>query len=101
MLFGFMPLWVHQISFKDISDSEMTMLTHECGGVIKTWNHNIIVQRIDTDSCNYTDNVEIKAGVLTPLIWLYAHLFYRYRQFRWRFLIKGSTKNITNDLDVD
>lgn len=90
MLFGFIPLWVHQINFKDISDSKMAMLTHERGAVIKTWNHNISVQPIDSSSCNYTDNVEIKAGVLTVFVCLYAHLFYRYRQLRWRFLVKDS-----------
>jgi hypothetical protein len=92
MLFGLIPAWRHQISFKDISDSKMVMLTHESGGVVKTWNHLISIKTADSSSCNYTDDVEIKAGLFTPLIWLYAHVFYRYRQFRWRYLVKKSAK---------
>jgi hypothetical protein len=92
MLFGIIPAWSHQISFKDISDSKMAMLTHESGGVVKTWNHNISVKPVDNNSCYYTDDVEIKAGIFTPIIWLYAHMFYRYRQLRWRFLVKQSAK---------
>lgn len=92
MLFGIIPAWIHQINFKAISDSRMTMLTHESGGVVKTWNHNISIKSVDNNSCFYTDDVEIRAGVFTLLIWLYAHVFYRYRQLRWRFLVKQSTK---------
>lgn len=32
--------------------------------------------------------VEIRAGVLTPLVWLFAQVFFRYRQMRWRSLLK-------------
>jgi len=88
MLFGLIPAWRHQISFENISDAKMAMLTHESGGVVKTWNHLISIRAVDGSSCNYTDDVEIKAGVFTPLVCLYAHLFYRYRQFRWHYLVK-------------
>jgi hypothetical protein len=33
------------------------------------------------------DTVEVRAGVLTPFIWLFAQLFYRHRQRRWRALV--------------
>jgi hypothetical protein len=92
MLFGLIPAWRHQITFKHISDSKMVMLTHESGGVVKTWNHLISIKSVDSSSCNYTDDVEIKAGLFTPLIWFYAHIFYRYRQLRWRLLIRKSTE---------
>lgn len=92
MLFGFIPAWRHQISFKEIDDSRMGMLTHESGGVVSTWNHLISVKAVKSSSCHYTDDVEIQAGVFTPLIWAYANLFYRYRQKRWKYLIKRQTK---------
>jgi hypothetical protein len=92
MLFGLIPAWRHEITFKDISGANKVMLTHESGGVVNTWNHLISIKSADTFGCNYTDDVEIKAGVFTPLIWLYAHVFYRYRQLRWRFLVKKSAK---------
>jgi len=89
MLFGFIPAWKHQIRFKEISDSQMKMLTHESGGLINTWNHLISIKTIDDSSCKYTDEVEIKAGIFTPFIWAYANLFYRYRQKRWQHLINN------------
>jgi hypothetical protein len=92
MLFGVIPAWRHQISFKKISDKNMDMLTHESGGVVNTWNHLINVKPLDASSCTYTDDVEIKAGLFTPFIWLYAHVFYRYRQLRWRSWVKKSAK---------
>lgn len=94
MLFGIIPAWNHQISFKDISDFRMAMLTLESGGVVKTWNHTISIQSVDNNSCYYADDVEIKTGIFTPLIWLYAHVFYRYRQLRWRFLVKQRANKI-------
>jgi len=92
MLFGIIPAWCHQITFKNISNKNKVMLTHESGGVVNTWNHLISIKAADSFNCNYTDEVEIKAGMFTPLIWLYAHIFYRYRQLRWRFLVKKSAK---------
>ncbi len=34
----------------------------------------------------YSDVIDIDAGILTPLVWGFAHLFYHYRQMRWRKL---------------
>jgi hypothetical protein len=34
----------------------------------------------------YRDRVEVRAGVLTPFIWVFAQIFYRHRQRRWRRL---------------
>jgi len=39
--------------------------------------------------CGYTDQIDIQAGILTPPIWLFAHIFYRYRQRRWRHLVRA------------
>lgn len=88
LLFGLIPAWRHQINFKEIDDSKMKMLTHESGGIVNTWNHLISVKAIDDSNCRYTDDVEIRAGIFSPLVWAYANLFYRYRQIRWHYLIK-------------
>jgi hypothetical protein len=34
-----------------------------------------------------TDRIELHAGLLTPAVWLFAFMFYRYRHRRWRRLI--------------
>lgn len=58
------------------------------GDVIAKWDHLITIKETADGMTDYTDRVEIRAGVLTPLIWLFATIFYRYRQHRWRKLIR-------------
>jgi ligand-binding SRPBCC domain-containing protein len=94
MLFGLIPAWCHDVHFIEISDSKMVMLTRESGGVVTTWNHLIRIESVGSSSCSYTDDVEIKAGLFTLIVWLYAHVFYRYRQLRWRKLIKSNATNV-------
>ena len=62
------------------------MLTNERGGPVRMWNHRIKVEPLSERRCLYTDELELRAGVLTAFVWLIAHLFYRYRQMRWRNL---------------
>jgi hypothetical protein len=57
------------------------------GDVIAVWDHRIILRETEDGRTHYTDRVEVKAGLLTPLIWAYASVFYRYRQHRWRRLV--------------
>ena len=57
------------------------------GDVIATWDHWIIMRATEDGRTHYTDRVEIRAGILTPFVWAYASLFYRYRQHRWRRLV--------------
>lgn len=54
--------------------------------LIKTWDHLITVAPDDRGGTRYTDEVEVSAGKLTPLIWAFAQVFYRHRQRRWRGL---------------
>lgn len=53
--------------------------------LIRTWDHRITIRSCH-DGVVYSDEVTVRAGVLTPLIWLFAQLFYRHRQRRWRAL---------------
>ena len=57
------------------------------GDVIAVWDHWIIMRETEGGRTHYTDRVEVRAGLLTPFIWAYASLFYRWRQHRWRRLI--------------
>jgi len=89
LFFGFIPAWQHKLHFVDIDDNNYTISTREKGGLIQHWNHVIKVKYLSTQHCQYTDEIEIKAGLFTPIAWLYAHVFYRYRQFRWKGLIRN------------
>ena len=94
LLFGFIPAWKHEIHFKEVNTSKKQLLTNEVGGLISTWNHLMSVQPITSDTCQYDDIVEIQAGVFTVFVWLYANMFYRYRQYRWKKLVKTHTASI-------
>jgi hypothetical protein len=84
LFFGFIPAWRHHLAIRSIDDARRELLSNEHGGLVRVWNHLIRVEPLDNERCRYTDDLEIQAGFFTPLVWLYAHVFYRYRQRRWR-----------------
>lgn len=57
------------------------------GLLAKTWDHHITIKP-DGAGTHYTDRVRIEAGLLTPLVWAFASVFYRWRQMRWRALVR-------------
>lgn len=85
-LFNFIPAWKHEIHFGRIDDKQAELYTNEKGGIISVWNHLIKIEAVNEQSCYYTDKIEIEAGILTPMIWCFAQVFYRYRQRRWQFI---------------
>lgn len=86
--FHFLPAWwKHTLTVKRIDDVQKVIISNEHGGVIHTWNHTIRVTPATSGSI-YSDEIEIHAGLLTVFIWLYANIFYRYRQARWRRLAR-------------
>ncbi len=73
-------------------DASHVIRSHEYGGPLKRWDHRIVVTPIGETRCGYTDEIDIDGGILTFFIWLYAHLFYRYRQARWKMVVlRGDT----------
>ncbi|MEY3360472.1 MAG: hypothetical protein RL531_191 [Actinomycetota bacterium] len=88
-LFGFLPFSRHHLHIVSIDESTRTLSSREFGGLITMWNHDIEVVPIDAAACDYRDRIEVNAGILTPVIVLYARWFYRMRQRRWRALAKG------------
>jgi hypothetical protein len=59
------------------------------GDLARKWDHCISLAPQPDGSTLYTDRVEIEAGLLTPFVWLFAAMFYRYRQGRWRRLVRN------------
>jgi hypothetical protein len=88
LLLCVVPAWGHELRFVRVDDEGYEMLTNEGGGPRKEWNHRIRVEPLSERLCRYTDEVEVRAGVLTPLVWCFAQLFYRHRQMRWRGLAR-------------
>ena len=87
-LFGILPFSKHRLHVARIDDAAMTLSSQEGSGLIRRWNHDIIVTPLDEASCEYRDVIDIDAGIFTPAIALYARWFYYMRQRRWRALAK-------------
>lgn len=88
LLFHLIPTWEHHIAVVSVDEEKQQALTNEHGGAVRKWNHRIRVEPVSEKKCLYTDEVEIHAGLLTPLVWLFAQSLYRYRQMRWRGLAR-------------
>ena len=48
--------------------------------------------------CNYTDRIDIDAGIFTPVVAGYARWSYKMRQRRWRELAKELAKGVPGSL---
>ena len=89
---GFIPLGQHRIRIVAIDRTANTIESQESGSLARVWNHTIHFQPSGAGQLHYTDEIEIKAGLLTIFIWAFAHLFYRHRQRRWKALLAGGGK---------
>lgn len=85
-LFGFLPLGKQAIVISILPVTRGFAL-RDAGysALIPVWDHTLTIAP-SSEGTLYTDTVEVRAGVLTPLIWLFAHVFFRHRQRRWRAL---------------
>jgi len=90
-LFGVIPFSRHTLHVWRIDDTAMTFSSRESGGLIRRWNHDIVVVAAGDSRGNYRDRIDIDAGIFTPAVVLYARWFYRTRQRRWRALARVLT----------
>lgn len=97
-LFGWLPLgrqWI-VISIVEEGPARYRVRDAGSGSLASTWDHLITIEPIEAARCRYTDEVDVKAGLLTPFVWLFAQIFYRHRQRRWRG-ISGTTISLAAD----
>lgn len=87
-LFGFVPLGTHVIGIEGVDEAQRQILTRESGAVARCWRHRIVVRSVGPGKTAYSDTIDIQAGLLTPILWLFAHLFYRHRHCRWKRLLR-------------
>lgn len=83
------PLGRHTIRLVRIDEAAGTIVSQESGRLARVWNHTISVCEVAPGSTSYLDEIEIRAGWLTPAIGLFAQLFYRHRQRRWKVLLRA------------
>ena len=91
IFFHILPTWRHVLRVVRMEDRLMELYSNEQGGFIRTWNHLIKIEHESDGRCRYMDRIEIDAGWMTLGVWLYAHVFYQYRQYRWKRLIRRMT----------
>jgi hypothetical protein len=83
-LLGLLPLGTHTITIERIDQNHCEIHSREHNRLVKRWDHVIRVETAGEGTCRYSDEIEIEAGLLTPLVRLFAKWFYRHRQRRWR-----------------
>lgn len=91
-LFGILPFGTQWIvtSVHEPESGEWPKRLRDDGysAIIRKWDHWITIAPNPDSSTSYRDDVDISAGVLTPVIWVFAQLLYRHRQRRWRGLAR-------------
>jgi hypothetical protein len=91
---GFLPLgkqWI-DVRFPDEGfDTQQKRQVRDRGrgDLVRVWDHLVTIEETTAGKTRYTDRLEIEAGILTPLVWLYGQVFYRHRQRRWRKLARN------------
>ncbi|PIE81793.1 MAG: hypothetical protein CSA11_02685 [Chloroflexi bacterium] len=86
------PLGLHTIQLVKIDQNPNIISSHESGLLTPVWNHKISFKEVKPGLVSYSDEVEIGARWLTPFVCLFAHVFYRYRQRRWKILLQDKRK---------
>jgi hypothetical protein len=81
---GVLPSWTHHLRVVALTPGEI--LTAEHGGPIRTWNHRLTFVATSPTTCDYTDEIELDAGLLTPAVRLFTTGLFALRQARWRQL---------------
>jgi len=89
---GFLPLGLERIGISTSAGTEGIFRLRDDGGgtLVRSWDHHITIRPDGNEDCLYCDTVDIRAGTLTPLVWIFAQLFYRWRQHRWRRLVASN-----------
>ncbi|OBI76155.1 hypothetical protein [Mycobacterium asiaticum] len=95
LAFHVIPAYRHTINVVEVDEDSGTIRTNEHGGLLKAWNHTLHVEPIDTHSCRYSDTVDIDAGRMTGVVVAVANGIYRYRQRRWRTLVRRHMSPVT------
>lgn len=85
-LFRYLPIARHTLRIVELDHHARRLVSNEHGGLVKRWDHTITVEPLPDGGSRYEDQIDIDAGLFTPVVAAFAHVFYRHRQRRWRRL---------------
>lgn len=90
-LFGLVPIGPQTIrpEILAIDGWPKAFVDHGHSPLIRRWHHRLELMPDGPDRCQYADELDIDAGVLTPLVWLFARGLFAHRQRRWRSLARN------------
>lgn len=88
-LFGILPFPKQAIviTLKQ-EEGKFTLQDSGFSSLIMKWDHKITVSSLSQNEVTYQDTVDIRAGLITPMIWLFSYVLFSYRQYRLRRLVK-------------
>jgi ligand-binding SRPBCC domain-containing protein len=89
-IFGFLPVGVHTIQVCRFDYASYTIDTQEGNKSVPIWNHRITISQAGKNASRYTDDVELGAGWLTGVVYIWSKMFYQHRQRRWVKLLEKS-----------
>lgn len=93
-LIGLLPMpWRHHLLVERVDEVTRQVQSRETGGPIRTWDHRIQLTA-EGQGTRYVDEIDIDAGLFTWFVAAFATLFYRYRQARWRRLVRGIARRL-------
>ncbi len=81
---GLIPLGLHTIQYERVDADRREIQTREANRLVRRWDHLISIREISGERTLYSDEIDIAAGPMTWLMWLFAQCFYRHRQCRWK-----------------
>jgi hypothetical protein len=90
LLGGLLPIgdqWI-VIEFEEVDDTAGRYVVRDNGhsASIRRWDHRLTLQARPDGRTDYSDVLELEAGLTTAFVWLFAQVFYRHRQKRLRAL---------------
>lgn len=91
-LFGAVPMGRQRVMIRDMvaGPDRYGLRDDGYGDLARRWDHVISIEPISSSTCRYTDRIDVRAGLLTPLVAAFAQIFYRHRQRRWRALVASN-----------
>ncbi|MEO1657036.1 MAG: hypothetical protein AAFR65_04895 [Pseudomonadota bacterium] len=85
------PLGQWSIEMITVDPDTRVVASREHGGPVKRWNHTLTITPDGDHACVYRDELDLDAGLLTPIFTGYAKNLYTARQeARGRLLMKRS-----------
>lgn len=87
-LFGWIPIGPQTVGIRLLESESWPRRVLDDGHspLIRSWKHWVEVNPAGAGATDYTDRIRIGAGILTPVIWLFARLLFTHRQRRLRLL---------------